>query len=227
MGVEVFVMNNKDKSIYTLTVPCNGERHQISLTKKGKLKLLNHTDTDVEAELALEKLGGELPECIKIQKAWKNNAWKNNAYWFEQCDNDSVLDDALTYFDFAYDYRNSLKEKVLSLFGIFISSFIISTIISLIQQRFDLFWIYTFASVNVVFGLYYVFLSIEQDITLSPTILGELLLVLIETRYFSVFSLQVFKIFNVILLLIFMLLYLVPIIGNKILLELENEIEKD
>ncbi len=219
-------MNNKDKSIYTLTIPCGGEKHQISLTKEGKLKLLNHSDDEIEAEMALEKLGGKLPECLKIQKAWKNNAWKNDSYWFEQCDNDSVLDDALACFDFAYDYRNSLKEKALGLFGIFISSFIISTIISLIQQRFDLFWVYTFASVNVVFGFYYVFLSIDRDITLSPTILGELLLVLIETRYFSVFSLQVFKMFNMILFLIFILLFLVPIIGNKILLELESEIKK-
>lgn len=200
----------EEQSIYTLTVPCSGQKHQISLTKEGKLKLLNHSDDENETELALEKLGGKLPECLKIQKAWKNNS-----YYLEQRGNDFILDDALTYFDFAYDYRNSLKEKVLSLFGIIISSFVISAIISLIQQRFDMFWIYTFASVNVVFGLYYVFLSIEQDITLSPTILGELSLVLIETRYFSVFSLQVFKIFNVILLLIFMLLYLVPIIGNK------------
>ncbi|MEG6569456.1 hypothetical protein [Thermoanaerobacterium thermosaccharolyticum] len=30
----------KDKEIYTITVPCNGQDHQISLTKESKLELL-------------------------------------------------------------------------------------------------------------------------------------------------------------------------------------------
>ncbi|SNX54065.1 hypothetical protein [Thermoanaerobacterium sp. RBIITD] len=216
-------MNNKDKSIYTLTVPCSGEKHRISLTKEGKLKLWEHTDDEIEAELALEKLGGELPECIKIQKAWKNNTWRNDSYWFEQRDNDSVLDDALECFDFAYNYRNSFKKKILGLIGIFIAGFIISVIISLIQQRFDLFLIYMYASINVVFGLYYVYLFLDIS-----SVIGEFFvpfIVVVEfLSYFS--SLYDFKIVNAVMLLIFLFLYFVPIIGNKILLGLINEIEK-
>lgn len=212
-------MNNKDKSIYTLTIPCRGEKHQISLTKKGKTKLINHADDEIEAELALEKLGGELPECIKIQKAWENES-----YYLEQRDNDSVLDEAITYLDFAYNFRDSFKKKILGLFGIIVASLMISVIISLIQRTFDLFWIYTFASVNIVFALYYAFLFLDS----SSELVVFLVTFIVIAEFLSYFySLYDFKILSGVMLTIFMLLYFVPIIGKKILLGLVKEIEKD
>lgn len=217
MGVEVCNMKN-DKSIYTLIVPCNGEEHQISLTKEGKLKILNHTDDEIETELALEKLGGELPECLKIQKAWNNNS-----YYLEQRDDDPVLGKIITYLDIANASRGLFKKKMLGLIEIFIASFVISVVISLIQQRFDLFWIYMCASTNVVFGFYYVYLLLDIS-----DVIGEFsvpFIVVVEfLSYFS--SLYDFKIVNAVMLLIFLFLYFVPIIGNKILLGLINEIEK-
>lgn len=215
----------KDKEIYTITVPCNDQKHQISLTKEGKLKLLNHADDEIETELALEKLGGRLPECLKIQKAWKNNS-----YYLEHRDDDPILDKAITYLDFAYKSRNSFKKKILGLIGIFIAGFIISVIISLIQQRFDLFLIYMYASINVVFGLYYVYLfldisSVIGEFSVPFIVVSVPFIVVVEfLSYFN--SLYDFKIVNAVMLLIFLFLYFVPIIGNKILLGLINEIEK-
>ncbi|MBP2070880.1 MAG: hypothetical protein PWR08_1635 [Thermoanaerobacterium sp.] len=90
-------MNNKDKSIYTLTVPCSGEKHRINLTKEGKLKLLNHTDDEIEIELAFGMLGGELPECLKIKKAWENDSYKSDFH-----SNDPILDYAFSYLKLAF-----------------------------------------------------------------------------------------------------------------------------
>ncbi|SNX54064.1 hypothetical protein [Thermoanaerobacterium sp. RBIITD] len=100
-------MNNKDKSIYTLTIPCGGEKHQISLTKEGKLKLLNHTDDEIEIELAFGILGGELPECLKIKRAWENNLCKSD---FRS--NDPVLEYALTYLKLAF---HILQRRLLNI----------------------------------------------------------------------------------------------------------------
>jgi len=217
MGVEVCNMKN-DKSIYTLIVPCNGEEHQISLTKEGKLKILNHTDDEIETELALEKLGGELPECLKIQKAWNNNS-----YYLEQRDDDPVLGKIITYLDIANASRGLFKKKMLGLIEIFIASFVISVVISLIQQRFDLFWIYMCASTNVVFGFYYVYLLLDisdEAIYLLPFIVA------VETLFYLE-SLHDFKILNIILFLIFMFLYIVPIVLNKVFLKVTSKIEED
>lgn len=221
MGVEVAVMSDKDKLIYTLTVPCNDQKHQISLTKEGKLKLLNHSDNEIETELALEKLGGKLPECLKIQKAWESNS-----YYLKHRDDDHVLDEAVTYLNLAYNSRNLFKKKILGLFGVFIAGFIISVIISLIQQTFDLFWIYTFASVNVIWGFYYVFLLLDYGITLEFGIFFVSFIIIVGI-FFSLISLHDFKILNIILFLIFMFLYIVPIVLNKVFLKVTSKIEED
>ncbi|MGF7396169.1 hypothetical protein PQ692_10275 [Thermoanaerobacterium thermosaccharolyticum] len=214
-------MSDKDKLIYTLTVPCNDQKHQISLTKEGKLKLLNHSDNEIETELALEKLGGKLPECLKIQKAWESNS-----YYLKHRDDDHVLDEAVTYLNLAYNSRNLFKKKILGLFGVFIAGFIISVIISLIQQTFDLFWIYTFASVNVIWGFYYVFLLLDYGITLEFGIFFVSFIIIVGI-FFSLISLHDFKILNIILFLIFMFLYIVPIVLNKVFLKVTSKIEED
>lgn len=68
------------RSEYTY-IACQGERHVIALSRKGKFMLLNHTREELRQEFALARLAGPsvLCECAKFLRGWRSvSRWQHD-----------------------------------------------------------------------------------------------------------------------------------------------------
>lgn len=55
------------------TLRCNGELHDITLNKRGRLVAWAHRGEQEKADLAVESMGGALAPCVAALRAWRSN----------------------------------------------------------------------------------------------------------------------------------------------------------
>lgn len=62
---------NPTSSAVTTKVLCRGKQHRIGINKRGQFILYGHTKQQIQQELNIEELGGEVCRCLQVLRAWR------------------------------------------------------------------------------------------------------------------------------------------------------------